>query len=98
MFFASDNGGPAHPDVISAGGVYMEPDGSMRASDYASGFASNIYNGRNVPDLSGLVGMRSPDEVKRNLDTFAPDIPADVGAELKHEGVLRADAPTPPPA
>lgn len=50
-----------HPDVISAGGVYMEPDGSTRASDYASGFASNIYPGRNVPDVSGLVGMQSPD-------------------------------------
>ncbi len=47
-----------HPDVISAGGVFMEPDGAMRASDYASGFASNIYLGRHVPDVSGLVGMR----------------------------------------
>lgn len=47
-----------HPDVISAGGVFLEADGSMRASDYASGFASNIYLNRNVPDVSGLVGMR----------------------------------------
>lgn len=47
-----------HPDVISAGGVFMEENGSMRASDYASGFASQIYPGRNVPDVSGLVGMR----------------------------------------
>jgi len=47
-----------HPDVISAGGVFMEDDGSTRASDYASGFASRIYAGRNVPDVSGLVGMR----------------------------------------
>jgi hypothetical protein len=47
-----------HPDVISAGGVFMEEDGSLRASDYASGFASNIYAGRDVPDLSGIVGMR----------------------------------------
>lgn len=47
-----------HPDVISAGGVFLAADGSMRASDYASGFASAIYSGRNVPDLSGLVGMR----------------------------------------
>ncbi len=46
-----------HPDVISAGGVYMEENESLRASDYASGFASNIYPGRNVPDLSGLVGL-----------------------------------------
>jgi subtilisin family serine protease len=47
-----------HPDVISAGGVYVKEDGSMRASDYASGFASNVYPGRRVPDLSGLVGMQ----------------------------------------
>ena len=47
-----------HPDVISAGGVDIRPDGSLRASDYASGFASNIYSGRRVPDVSGLVGMR----------------------------------------
>jgi subtilase family serine protease len=46
-----------HPDVISAGGVYMEIDGAMQASNYSSGFASNIYPGRNVPDVSGLVGM-----------------------------------------
>jgi hypothetical protein len=46
-----------HPDVISAGGVFMQPDGSMQASNYASGFASNIYPGRNVPDACGLVGM-----------------------------------------
>jgi hypothetical protein len=53
-----------HPDVISAGGVYMEPDGTMQASDYSSGFASNIYAGRNVPDVSGLVGMNDPDPVQ----------------------------------
>jgi hypothetical protein len=47
-----------HPDVISAGGVFMHPDGSMEASDYSSGFASNIYPGRRVPDVCGLVGMR----------------------------------------
>ena len=46
-----------HPDVISAGGVFMAPDGSLSASNYASGFMSNIYPGRRVPDVSGLVGM-----------------------------------------
>lgn len=46
-----------HPDVISAGGVFMQPDGDLRASDYASGFASEIYEGRDVPDVCGLVGM-----------------------------------------
>jgi subtilisin family serine protease len=47
-----------HPDVISAGGVTMEADGSTHASDYASGYPSRVYPGRNVPDVSGLVGMR----------------------------------------
>ncbi len=47
-----------HPDVISAGGVFMKVDGSLQASDYASGFMSNIYPNRRVPDLSGLVGMQ----------------------------------------
>jgi len=47
-----------HPDVISAGGVFMGVDESLRASDYASGFNSVIYPGRRVPDLSGLVGMK----------------------------------------
>ena len=36
----------------------MDPDANLQASDYASGFASQIYPGRNVPDVSGLVGMQ----------------------------------------
>ena len=49
-----------HPDVVSAGGTYMEVDGSLEASSYSSGFASAIYPSRNVPDVCGLVGMSSP--------------------------------------
>ena len=47
-----------HPDVISAGGTFMNPNETLRASDYASGFMSNVYPGRRVPDLCGLVGMK----------------------------------------
>jgi hypothetical protein len=47
-----------HPDVISAGGVFMNPDETLQASNYASGFLSQIYPGRRCPDLSGLVGMK----------------------------------------
>jgi subtilisin family serine protease len=47
-----------HPDVISAGGVYMDVNMKLQASDYASGFASNIYPGRRVPDVCGMVGMK----------------------------------------
>lgn len=46
-----------HPDVISAGGVFRTPDGTLQASDYSSGFQSTIYPGRKVPDVCGLVGM-----------------------------------------
>jgi subtilisin family serine protease len=46
-----------HPDVISAGGVYMHPDGTLEASSYASGFESTIYPGRTSPDVCGLVGL-----------------------------------------
>jgi subtilisin family serine protease len=46
-----------HPDVISAGGVYMDEQGRLQASNYSSGFASQIYSGRKCPDASGLVGM-----------------------------------------
>jgi subtilisin family serine protease len=45
------------PDVISAGGVFVDQNGNMQASDYASAFASKIYSGRSVPDFCGLVGM-----------------------------------------
>jgi subtilisin family serine protease len=62
VVFSAGNGHygfPAqHPDVIAAGGVFIDPHGVMHASDYASGFASKVYPGRNVPDLCGLVGMR----------------------------------------
>ncbi len=47
-----------HPDVISAGGVFMDIDESLSASNYASGFNSAIFPNRRVPDLSGLVGMK----------------------------------------
>ncbi len=47
-----------HPDVISAGGVYMDESMQLQASDYSSGFDSTIYPGRRVPDVCGLVGQR----------------------------------------
>jgi subtilisin family serine protease len=62
VIFAAGNGHAGfpgqHPDVISAGGVFMDSDGSLQASDYSSAFSSEIYPGREVPDVCGLVGMR----------------------------------------
>ena len=65
VVFAAGNGHVAFPgmmpDVISAGGVYVDSNGEMKASDYASAFPSKPYPGRNVPDLCGLVGMAGND-------------------------------------
>ena len=41
-----------------------------------------------------IPGTRAPEEVAQNVAIFAPEIPADFWAELKHEGLLRADAVT----
>ena len=61
VVFSAGNGHVAFPgmmpNVISAGGTFVDEDGSMQASDYASGFTSKIYAGRHVPDFSGLVGL-----------------------------------------
>ena len=61
VVFSAGNGHVSFPGmmpvVISAGGVYVDVDGAMRASDYASAFDSRIYPGRHVPDCCGLVGL-----------------------------------------
>jgi len=61
VVFSAGNGHFSFPgmmrDVISAGGVFVDTDGRLEASDYASSFDSKIYSGRHVPDFSGLVGM-----------------------------------------
>ncbi|PFB12931.1 hypothetical protein CN408_29545 [Bacillus cereus] len=46
------------PYVISAGGAYVDEDGKLQASDYASGFESTLFPNRDVPDVCGLVGMQ----------------------------------------
>ena len=62
VIFSAGNGHAGfpgqHPDVISAGGVFMNPDETLQASSYSSGFMSQIYANRRVPDVCGLVGMR----------------------------------------
>lgn len=50
------------PEVIAAGGVYSHENMAngefkLEASDYSSSFDSQIYPGRHVPDVCGLVGM-----------------------------------------
>jgi D-threo-aldose 1-dehydrogenase len=42
-----------------------------------------------------IPGAFHPDQVRRNVASFGHPIPADLWAELKHEGLLREDAPVP---
>lgn len=48
------------------------------------------------PSVASVIpGARSPAEIAENIEIFARPVPADLWAELKHEGLLREDAPTP---
>lgn len=44
---------------------------------------------------SVIPGALAPEQVARNVAAFRHPIPADLWAELKQQGLLRADAPTP---
>ncbi|MBL4768463.1 MAG: aldo/keto reductase [Rhodobacteraceae bacterium] len=44
---------------------------------------------------SFMAGTRTVEQLKQNLEWFSHDIPADFWAELKANGLLREDAPTP---
>jgi subtilisin family serine protease len=76
----------AMPEVVSAGGVFVAEDGSLRASDYASAFPSKIYSGRAVPDFCGLVGLLP------HADYIALPIPP--GCEIDRENAAH-DRTTP---
>ena len=82
VVFSAGNGHYAFPgqmkEVISAGGVFVDATGHMRASDYASAFLSRIYSGRAVPDFCGLVGLLP------NADYIMLPIPS--GCEIDREG------------
>ncbi len=48
------------------------------------------------PAVAAVIpGARTPAEVATNVETFGHEIPAGLWAELKSEGLLRTDAPTP---
>jgi len=63
IFSAGNNGTYGFPAqsnfVIAAGGVYIDNRGTLWASSYASGYESEIYENRIVPDVCGLCGTRA---------------------------------------
>ena len=60
MIFSAGNGHRAFPasipDVLAIGGVTVEQTGKLKASSYASSFRSQLYPGREVPDVCAIVG------------------------------------------
>lgn len=47
------------PEVISAGGVFVNKNNKASACNRASAYASPLYANRNVPDCCGLVGDKA---------------------------------------
>ena len=48
------------------------------------------------PSVAAVIpGARNAAQVQRNVEVFGVSIPAAMWDELKHEGLLRADAPVP---
>jgi hypothetical protein len=45
------------PGVVAAGGVFIDKEGNLIASNYASGYKSPWFDAVTVPTVSGLVGM-----------------------------------------
>ena len=62
VLFASGNGQHAWPgsmpEIISIGGVFADSQNALEASNYASGYTSDLYPIRKVPDVCGLVGQK----------------------------------------
>lgn len=62
VMFAAGNGHYAwpgsDPGVLSIGGVYSNERSKLEASNYASGYMSNLFPGRRIPDVCGLCGQR----------------------------------------
>jgi D-threo-aldose 1-dehydrogenase len=73
---------------IVAGGVFNSGHGVPLPA------AALIFPSRHPAVASVLAGARSAEQIARNAELFATKVPDDLWAELKAEGLLRADAPT----
>jgi serine protease AprX len=62
VLFSSGNGELSWPgsmsEILSIGGVYVDKQGQLEASNYASGFVSSLSGGRRGPDVCGLCGQK----------------------------------------
>ena len=84
--------GPAPPEILEKAGriqqVCRRHDVPLPAAALQFALAH--------PLVSAVIpGAVHPDQVRSNLASWAHEIPADLWAELKAEGLIREDAPTP---
>jgi serine protease AprX len=86
MIFAAGNGHqmfPASiPNVLAVGGVTVEQNGQLKASSYASSFTSQLYPGRQLPDVCGVVGESGNSPQKGHIMLPVPN-----GSELEGENM-----------
>jgi hypothetical protein len=93
VVFSAGNGQfsvePQVPGVLAAGGVFVDQNGSPRASDYASGYQSTWFDNPVVPTVCGLVGMQPRAQYLM--------LPVPPGCELdREEAGPSIDPPDPP--
>ncbi len=89
VIFAGGNGHRAFPacmpDVIAVGGVSVDIQGGLRASDYASSFRSLLYAGRAVPDICGIVGRGGNGSLEGHIM-----LPVPSGSDLEGQNISKA--------
>lgn len=80
------------PQVFAIGGVMVQQDGGLEASNYASSFMSTLYSGRQVPDFCGVVGSAT-----QTADGTLPGhimLPVPAGSDLDGENFAPPKAGT----
>ncbi len=89
----------ANADYAPASQAVMDRVGRIQATCERHGVplaAAALQFPLGHPSVASVIpGARNAGQVERNLEVFRMDIPADLWAELKHQGLLRADAPVP---
>lgn len=86
IIFSAGNGQKAFPgcmpDVLSIGGAFVDETGAVEASSYASSFSSQLYPGRHVPDVCGIVGRAQPPPMEGHIM-----LPVPLGSTLEGENM-----------
>lgn len=89
VLFSAGNGHFAFPasfpGVIAVGGVTLTESGELEASSYASSFQSQIYPGRNVPDVCGLVGRAGSAPLTGHIM-----LPVPPGSDLENSNFVKS--------